>query len=151
MHPLILGYPSLWECICICWGTPVHWDASHILGYPSTWVCIRIYRATPVHGDAFRYIGASTWGCIPIYWGAPVYEGACPYTGVAQYMGTHPRILGYPSTWGCIPVSWGSPVYGDDSQDTWPLEWASGGARHCNVLHLNTAVRCSAEFILSPF
>jgi hypothetical protein len=45
MHPQILGYPIIWECISVYWGTPAYGMHIRILGYPSVW-------------DASRYTGA---------------------------------------------------------------------------------------------
>jgi hypothetical protein len=86
--PQILGYPTILECIPICWGTPANGNAhSHRLGYPQN------------HWHAFSHTGA-----LLQYVGIPKKTGTPQYTGMYRHiLGTpayggmaHSHILGWP-------------------------------------------------------
>ena len=69
MHSHILGYPSMWECVSICWGIPAYGNAfSHSGG-------------APAYGNVFPYTGgtpAYIWEFIPISVGSPTIWECIP-------------------------------------------------------------------------
>ena len=133
MHPRVPGYPSIYGCMPIWWGTPVNGNAFPYVGIPIhvgmsshiqrnliIWGCLPMYLST--HGNASPCTGmpqymdmhshmlgySNIWELMVICCDIPTCKDAFPYTRVPQFMGMHPHLLEY--TWACIPVCTGYPI-----------------------------------------
>jgi hypothetical protein len=98
------AYPSIWGCIPINWGTPIHGSAFPYIGEPQ---CM---------GMHFQILGCpSALECISIYWGTPVFGNTCPFLCALTpaYMGMHSHLEGCPKFMGKHSHILGAPVDGN--------------------------------------
>ena len=125
-YPLqTLGYPGIWDCVPINWGTPIYSDALHshilrypsiwemhsrMLGYPTLWECTPTCGGTPAYGNAFPYIGiyTPTYGNAFLYVYIYIHISISIYIYMCFYLG-NTRIWGYAPMWGSTPCK---QIYG---------------------------------------
>jgi hypothetical protein len=70
MHPRILVYPSIWECIPICWGNPAYGNAFPYMTvrYPCVWGCIWLVELVSRGIRHSKMTGSATpsFGCVEL-------------------------------------------------------------------------------------